>query len=141
MDMREKALREKFAAILPLMNERQRRILAAAEARGYGRGGVQVVARATGMSRQTIYRGLTDLEAGGAPSERVRAAGGGRKQLSTHQPRLTETLEALIEPTVRGDPQSPLRWTSRSTRNLEAALKQAGYTISYHTVADRKSVV
>ena len=135
MDLREKALREKFAVILPLMNERQRRILVAVEARGYGRGGVQAVARATGMSRQTIYRGLEDLEAG-APSERVRAAGGGRKRLSAHQPRLTETLEALIEPTVRGDPQSPLRWTSRSTRNLEAALAQAGYAISYHTVAN-----
>ena len=135
MDLREKALREKLAVVLPLMNERQRRIVAAVEARGYGRGGVQAVARATGMSRQTIYRGLADLEAG-APSERVRAAGGGRKRLSAHQPRLAETLEALIEPTVRGDPQSPLRWTSRSTRTLEAALAQAGYTISYHTVAN-----
>ena len=103
MDMREKALREKFAVMLSLMNERQRRILAAVEARGYGRGGVQAVARASGMSRQTIYRGLEDLEAG-APSERVRATGGGRKRLSAHQPRLTEALEALIEPTVRGDP-------------------------------------
>ena len=103
MDMREKALREKFAVMLSLMNERQRRILAAVEARGYGCGGVQAVARASGMSRQTIYRGLEDLEAG-APSERVRATGVGRKRLSAHQPRLTEALEALIEPTVRGDP-------------------------------------
>lgn len=93
------------------------------------------MARANGTSRQTIYRGLEDPEAG-APRERVWVTGGGRKHLSARQSRLAEALEALIEPTVRADLQSALRWTWRSTRNLEAALAQAGYSVGYHTVAN-----
>src|ERR1039457_4896951 len=135
MDVRVQALRQKLSSILPLMDERQRRLVAAAEARWYGRGGVQSVARVTGMSRQTIYRGLADLDAG-VQSQRTRVAGGGRKRLSEHQPKLVARLESLIEPSVRGDPQSPLRWTCRSARSLEAALQQAGHSISYHTVAN-----
>jgi transposase len=135
MDVRVQALRQKLSSILPLMDERQRRLVAAAEARCYGRGGVQSVARVTGMSRQTIYRGLADLDAG-VQSQRTRVAGGGRKRLSEHQPKLVARLESLIEPSVRGDPQSPLRWTCRSARSLEAALQQAGHSISYHTVAN-----
>jgi transposase len=118
-----------------MMDERQRRLMVAAEARYYGRGGVQAVARASGMSRQTIYRGLGELESGDR-SERVRAVGGGRKRLSERQPKLVGKLEALIAPTVRGDPQSALRWTTRSTRSLEAALNEAGYAISYRSVAN-----
>src|ERR1019366_5648299 len=104
------------------MNELQRRILVAAEARAYGRGGVQTLAQITGMSRQTIYRGLQDLRTK-------------RKKLRDQQPRLVETLEGLIEPTVRGDPQSLLRWTCKSVRNLEAELGREGYTVSYRTIA------
>jgi transposase len=131
----DQALRRKLSAVLPLMNEKQRRILAAAEARSYGRGGIGTVARLSGISRQTIYRGLSELEAG-VDAERVRAVGGGRKRLTEHQPDLVERLEALIEPSVRGDPQSPLRWTSLSTRKLEAALQQDGRQVSYHSVAN-----
>jgi len=135
MDVRDQALRRKLAAVLPLMNEKQRRVIAAAEAQSYGRGGIQTVARLTGMSRQTIYRGLEDLETG-AVSQRIRGPGGGRKRLSEHQPDLVERLEALIEPGVRGDPQSALRWTTLSTRKLEAALQQDGRQVSYHSVAN-----
>ena len=117
------------------MNEKQRRVIAAAEAQSYGRGGIQTVARITGMSRQTIYRGLSDLESG-ALSQRIRSPGGGRKRLSEHQPDLVQKLEALIEPGVRGDPQCALRWTTLSTRKLEAALRQEGRQVSYHTVAN-----
>jgi transposase len=87
------------------------------------------------MSRQTIYRGLSDLETG-AVSQRIRDPGGGRKRLSEHQPDLVKKLEALIEPGVRGDPQSALRWTTLSTRKLEAALQQDGQQVSYHSVAN-----
>lgn len=120
--------------MLPLLNEKQRRVAAALEAQQYGRGGIAAVARATGMSRQTIYRGLEDLRTG-VQTERVRAAGGGRKRLTEHQPRLKETLESLVQPTVRGDPQSPLRWTTRSTRRLQTALEEAGYSASHRSVA------
>ena len=117
------------------MNEKQRRVIAAAEAQSYGRGGIQTVARITGMSRQTIYRGLSDLQTG-AVSPRIRDPGGGRKRLGEHQPDLVKKLEALIEPGVRGDPQSTLRWTTLSTRKLEAALQQDGQQVSYHSVAN-----
>jgi transposase len=115
----------------------QRRILVAAEARAYGRGGVQRLAQITGMSRQTIYRGLQDLRAKRKkPSGRIRRPGGGRKRLRDQQPRLVETLERLIEPTVRGDPQSLLRWTCKSLRNLEVELAREGYAVSYRTIAN-----
>ena len=117
------------------MNEKQRRVIAAAEAQSYGRGGIQTVARITGMSRQTIDRGLADLETA-AVSQRIRGPGAGRKRLSAHQPDLVKKLEALIEPGVRGDPQSTLRWTTLSTRKLEAALQQDGQQVSYHSVAN-----
>jgi hypothetical protein len=123
--------------VLPLMNELQRRILVAAEARAYGRGGVQTLAQITGMSRQTIYRGLQDLLAKRKkPSGRIRRPGGGRKRLRDQYPRLVETLERLIEPTVRGDPQSLLRWTCKSVRNLEAELEREGFAVSYRTIAN-----
>jgi transposase len=120
--------------MLPLLNEKQRRIAAALEAQQYGRGGIAAVARATGMSRQTIYRGLEDLQSG-VQTKRVRAAGAGRKRLTDQQPKLKETLESLVQPTVRGDPESPLRWTTRSTRRLQTELEEAGYSASHRSVA------
>jgi transposase len=125
----------KLAGVLPFLNEKQRRIVAAAEAKAYGRGGVQTIARITGMCRQTVYRGLKDLEKGQA-SERVREPGGGRKKLSDLNPTLLQALEALIDPATRGDPESPLKWTCKSVRNLEDGLKETGYSVSYRTVAN-----
>jgi transposase len=134
MDERAQGLRLKLAGILPLMNERQRRIVVAAEAKSYGRGGIQTLARITGISRQTIYRGLEDLESA-EPTSRVRKCGGGRKKVSEQNPKILQTLESLIEPTTRGDPESFLRWTCKSVRNLEEELEVAGYAVSHATVA------
>jgi transposase len=134
VDARAQELRLKLSGFLPLLNERQRRIVVAAEAKSYGRGGVQTLARITGISRQTIYRGLEDLEAA-EPTSRIRKQGGGRKRLSEQNPEIIQALEALIEPTTRGDPESLLRWTCKSVRNLEGELEVSGYAVSHVTVA------
>lgn len=122
------------------MNERSRRIWAATEARAIGWGGVSRVAEATGIARNTIAAGLRELKRRGRPAQwlagRVRRPGGGRKTLIERQPRLVRELEALVEPTMRGDPQSPLRWTTLSVRKLEAALRKSGFTIGYGTIAN-----
>jgi transposase len=125
-------LREKFAAILPHLNEKQRRLLLAAEARSLGHGGISQVARASGVSRATIHRALHEQEP--AVTERVRRAGGGRKK--ARDPRLLAALEALVSPQTRGDPMSPLRWTCKSTRQLAAALQQQGHQVSERLVRD-----
>ena len=109
MDERARALRSKLAEVLPFLNEKQRRVLAASEAKSYGRGGIQAVAHITGMSRQTIYDGLADL-AEGNHSDRIRKLGGGRKKLREQNPQLVKEIEDLIDPLTRGDPESPLRW-------------------------------
>jgi hypothetical protein len=128
-------LTEKFATLFPHLNERQRRLYAAAEARALGHGGITRAARASGLSRQTIYHGLRDLD--GAPTpDRVRRAGAGRPAIHERDPDLHAALDALIEPTTRGDPESPLRWTCKSTRQLAAALTAAGHPVSHSTVAD-----
>jgi hypothetical protein len=127
------ALAQKFATLLPQLDERQRRLLLAAEARGLGRGGITRVARAAGVSRPTITRGLAELDQP-APPGRVRQPGGGRRQRRERDPALLAALEALVEPDTRGDPQSPLRWTCKSTRQLAAALTQQGHAVSEWTV-------
>lgn len=123
-----------MAEVLPFLNEKQRRILAASEAKAYGRGGIQTVATITGMCRQTIYHGLADLTEGDI-SDRVRKPGGGRKKLSEQNPKLVKKIEDLIDHVTRGDPESLLRWTSKSVRKLESCLVKAGISISYRTVA------
>jgi len=135
VEKRERSLRLKLAGILPFLNEKQRRVLAAAEAKSFGRGGIQTIARITGMCRQTIYRGLEDLKVGNK-SERVRKPGGGRKKLSKQSPEMVGALEALIDPVTRGDPESLLRWTCKSVRNLEENLRGSGFSVSYRTIAN-----
>jgi transposase len=127
------ALAQKFATLLPQLDERQRRLLLAAEARALGRGGITRVARAAGVSRPTITRGLAELDQPAAPG-RVRRPGGGRHRQRERDPALLAALEALVEPDTRGDPQSPLRWTCKSTRQLAAALTQQGHAVSEWTV-------
>jgi transposase len=122
-------LATKLAAILPQLNERQRRLLLAAEAQALGRGGVTQVARAAGVSRPTIHRGLAELAAPGAEG-RVRRRGAGRRRSEERDPTLVADLEALVAPTTRGDPLSPLRWTSKSARHLAAALQDQGHQVS-----------
>lgn len=104
-------LANKLLAILPYLNEKQRRLILAAEARSLGYGGVSQVARATGVSRPTIYQGLRELETDGDTSNAVRRAGGGRKQIEELDPTIIQDLEQLVEPDTRGDPMSSLRWT------------------------------
>src|SRR5260370_280589 len=120
----------KLTKLLRHLDERQRRLLAAAEARALGYGGVAQVARACGLSRPTIHKALAELEEAPLPAERVRRAGGGRKKTRDLEPALLQALERLIDPVTRGDPTSPLRWTCKSTRHLADALAALGYTVS-----------
>jgi Rhodopirellula transposase DDE domain len=136
-------LQSKYAALGPVLDERQCRLWAAAEARALGRGGVTLVARATGITRKRIHRGLRELDvlAGTTPPTakprpgRVRRPGGGRCRLAAKDPELVRELEALVEPSTRGDPMSPLRWTCKSTENLAAELRRRGHPVSARTVA------
>ena len=133
--MRE-VLATKFTALFPHLDERQRRLLLGAEAASLGRGGIAAVALAAGMSVPTVTKGLAEVRAGEPPSGRVRAAGGGRKRLTETDPGLAVALEALVDPETRGDPGSPLRWTTRSTRVLAQALTEAGHPCSHMRVAE-----
>lgn len=130
-----RALREKVARLWPHLDERARRLFAASEARALGHGGVSLVSRACGLSRVTITKGLRELDEPPLPAGRVRRAGGGRPLIEVADPDLPEGLDALVEPLSRGDPESPLRWTSKSTRALAAELTAAGHPISHETVA------
>ena len=132
-----RTLRRKYAALGPALTERSRRLWAATEAGACGHGGIRLVERATGISRSTIQRGLRELEAGETlEPERTRRPGGGRKRAVAKDPRLLADLDALVEPTASGDPDSPLRWTSKSVRVLAVALQQMGHDVSYHLVAN-----
>lgn len=132
-------IRRKYRSLSVEMDERGRRQWAGAEARELGWGGVTAVASATGLSRTTITAGLRelDLPAGQRAAEgtRVRQPGGGRKTLSKTDPGLPAALEALIEPTTRGDPESPMRWTCKSTRRLAEELTQQRHPVTANTVA------
>lgn len=133
----EDSLHERQAAILPHLDERQRRLFAAAEARTAGYGGIAAVVRATRIAASTIGRGLKDLEAPASlPAGRVRRPGGGRKPLTETDSRLLEDLNALVDPDARGDPMSPLRWTCKSLRRLAAELKKLGHKISHTVVGE-----
>jgi len=130
-------VRERFAALAPYLDERLRRLVAAAEAKALGRGGAAAVARATGVSRRAIALGLKELqEAPAVAPERVRRPGGGRKRLVDIDAALQRDLEALLAPYSRGDPQSPLRWTCKSVRQLAAELQGQGHGISHTVVAE-----
>ena len=128
----------RLAGLLPHLNERDRRLALATEARSWGRGGIVAVHKATAVSRTTIRRGLAELDSdtGTAGAGRVRAPGGGRKRVEVADPTLLDALDSLIEPETRGDPESPLRWTTKSTRNLANTLTAMGHAVS-HTVVSQ----
>jgi hypothetical protein len=132
-------IQAKYRSLEPEMDERMRRQWAAAEARDVGWGGITTAAQATGMSRTTITAGLRELtlpeEERVREASRVRRPGGGRKALTETDPALRAALEALIEPTARGDPESPLRWTCKSTRNLADELTRQDHPVHARTVA------
>src|SRR6516164_6274298 len=126
----------KFEVLLPHLNERQRRLLLAAEARVLGHGGVRAVARAAGVSESTVRKGVFELEEGQDPfpDGRARREGGGRKSAGVLDPGLMPALLALVEPDERGDPESPLRWTTKSLRHLAGELTRQGHPVSAPTV-------
>jgi hypothetical protein len=129
-------IKEKYLALREYMDERTRRIWAATEARIIGRGGITAVSRATGLARTVIYAGLYDLDhPDEVPHDRIRRTGGGRKSITEHNPGFPRRLESLVEPLVRGDPESPLRWTCKSVRQLACELKKEGINVGHQTVA------
>jgi hypothetical protein len=128
----EAAVRTKFLALRPVLDERLSRLWAGAEAEALGDGGIAIVERATGLSRTTIRAGRDELRAGVSADDVVvvRRAGGGRPRIEDTTPEIVARLEALVDPVTRGDPESPLRWTSKSTRKLSAELTGQGYPVS-----------
>ncbi len=129
-------LAAKFRAILPHLDERQRRLLIGAEAQSLGHGGIRAVARAAGVREATVSAGVRELDSGEAPLGRIRRSGGGRKRVVDLNPAVREALLMLVEPEVRGDPMSPLRWTTKSTRKLAEQLTRQGHRIAADTVGD-----
>ena len=134
----EAALAEKFRLVWPHLNERQRRVLLGAEAKVRGRGGISQVAEAAGISWPTVQKSVRELEQPGPalPADRARQAGGGRKPVELKDPGLIEALDALVDPDSRGDPESPLRWTVKSTRQLADALTAHGHPVSHRVVGE-----
>ena len=132
------SLAEKFERIRPHLNEASLRLWAANEALSLGYGGVSAVARATELSRTTIHAGMAELESAAVAPEpnRIRRSGAGRKKLTDKDPGLLGALNKLVDPVTRGDPESPLRWTSKSTTKLAQELKMSGHPVSQRTVCD-----
>jgi transposase len=128
-------LRKKLSGILFLLNERQRRLLIASEALALGYGGIKTLSEITGISCPTIRRGIKELKANNKKFKGIRVNGGGRKKATDNDPDLEKILEEIIEPDTRGDPESPLRWTCKSVRNIADLLKEEGYNVSHQTVA------
>jgi hypothetical protein len=133
-------IRRKFRQLQGALNERSRRLWAASEALEVGWGGVTAVAEATQMSQTTVRTGIVELKTprrgkAALPPERIRRAGGGRRRVTFNDPQLIPALDGLVEPTSRGDPESPLRWTIKSTRTLAEELTRRAHPISYGTVA------
>lgn len=130
-------IKQRFANLEPFLNERLRRLYAANEAQALGYGGISAVARATGVSRQAIAKGLKELAApDAATAMRIRRPGGGRKRTVSKDATLLPDLEQLVEPLSRGDPESPLRWTCKSVRKLAGELNRQGHQVSHELVAN-----
>ena len=130
-------IKARYGVLRPLLDERARRLVVAAESQTAGRGGISAVSRATGVSRQVIRQGVAELKAPAAMSpSRIRREGGGRKKAADLDPSFKTDLEKLLESTTRGDPESPLRWTCKSVRNLTAELKRMNHVVSHQVVAD-----
>ena len=135
MELSEEGLAGFFSTTFPLLDERQRRLVAASLVGALGRGGQARVAEATGLSRNTLIAGAVELAGGAGPSDRVRRPGGGRKKATDLDPDLLVVLDGLVEPESRGDPMSPLRWTAKSTRTLAAELTRLGHPASADLVS------
>ena len=135
LDKNIETVRAKFEALEQHLDERSRRLWAAAEARSLGYGGIACVEAATGVSRTTIRSGIRELDDHQQlEMSRVRHGGAGRKPLTDHEPGLVMALERLVDPATRGDPMKALRWTCKSKENLAAALRKEGHSVSASTV-------
>jgi hypothetical protein len=130
----EAIVRTKYEAISPVLDERARRLWAAAESRAIGYGGDAIVSAATGLARETVRVGRAELEQGVTATGRVRQPGAGRPKIERTQPGVKKALERLVAPLTRGDPMSPLRWTCKSKAHLTAALSKEGFSASSTTV-------
>jgi hypothetical protein len=128
-------LRRKFSGVWPLLDERGRRLMAASEALSLGYGGVSRIRRACGLSRKAIAKGIQEIADGDSLPGRIRRSGAGRKSIVERDPKLLVSLDRLIEPDTRGDPESPLRWICKSTRNLAAQLTRQKHSVSHEKVA------
>lgn len=133
-------LRQRFELLRPFLDERLRRLVAAAEAQALGRGGMTAVAEATGVSRRAIRFGMKELREGAsgddASSGRIRRPGAGRKKATEKDPGLRACLDALVGPVTRGDPESPLRWTCKSVRRLAREVSRQGHPASHQLIAE-----
>ncbi len=142
MLVQQSDIQRPFRSLSPFLDERMRRLVAAAESAAFGYGGVSAVARATGVSRRAITAGMKELKQRNLarrvpPAQaRIRRQGAGRKMAMDKDPSLLEDLDRLVDPVTRGDPESPLRWTCKSVRRLEEELRQEGHAVSYQTVAE-----
>lgn len=134
MDELRGKLKIKLSGIFAFFNEKQRRLLAGTEAASIGYGGIKILSDVTGMDRKTVRRGINDLKKN-RDYDRVRARGGGRKKITEQKPEVKKIIEELIEPDTRGDPESSLRWTCKSVRNIADFLHRKGCEISHNTVA------
>jgi len=133
------SISKRYNMLSSFLDERTKRLYLAAEALAYGRGGISIVARETGVARPTITVGIRDLQEPGLPTKlsgRIRREGGGRKRTVDKEPDLREVLEDLLDPVTRGDPMSPLRWTCKSLRKLAAEMNRLGYPVSHRLVGD-----
>jgi Rhodopirellula transposase DDE domain len=132
----ELAIGDRFRSMAPELNERQRRLWAASEARAAGRGGITATARATGMAIDTVRKGIVELETGARLEVgRVRRRGGGRKSLLERDPTILDDIERLVDQDSRGDPESLLRWTAKSVRQIAGALREMGHEVHFTSVA------
>ena len=131
------AVRQRFTVLEPVLDEKSRRLLVAAESKAWGPGGISAVSKTTGVSRQVIRQGLRELaQSPTHPAGRVRRPGGGRKRARQKDPTLLADLEKLVDPTTRGDPECCLRWTCKSVRKLAEELAGMGHEVSYPVVAE-----
>lgn len=135
-----KMVQEKYERLKGFLDERSRRLWAANEAVAFGRGGIRGVAEALGMSTKTVHEGTRELKVkadnGAAAAGRQRRPGGGRKRLAEHDPALVKTIEAIVDPATRGDPMTPLKWTSKSLNKISAELQQQGWQVSPPTIGE-----
>ena len=124
----ENIIRLKYQKIFPTLNERSRRYWAATEAYAHGWGGIAIVGKATGLSKATIHKGLKEIQnRNSLDFNRLRKNGGGRKKIIDQQPNILDAIESIVDPTSRGDPESPLRWSSKSVRKICKQLNTQNY--------------